>query len=846
MPRPTSTLRFLFLAAFSALGLCAAAGAQVKRVTRPLLRPQNFAGLRFFPSLKWRITLGMTAHTVPALADLDLDGRTDILIPAADGNLYRLTDDGSVVWKAAMAPQGDPVEELGGALKPGDAGSAQAEEEEDSGRATAGVTLGDVDRDGTLDILVAQGSTLLCLTPEGKERWNVRAGAPIHSFPTVADLDGDGKPEVLFGANDNSLHVLTGAGKQKWSFETKSWVVGGIAAADLDGNGRLEAVFGSMDYKVYCVDSSGKLVWELETGDWVQTSPCIADVDRDGSPDVVVASDDGTLYCVSSKGTLKWKEQLGGQQRLRAFPAVADLDGDGTLETVIALPDGRVMAYTAFGDRAWVRSVNAPVMGSPLVADLNGDGWQDILLATARGQIMSLDTWGNVQWQHYLGHVIESTPVLDDLDRDGKYEIYLANVIAPARRVGFFSQYEISVAGGKGSWVALQGDAYRTGFAPNASDYAAALRRGPDYATAWEPFLAGYRPQTGVQPPRRLRISVLPLEDVQGNHDGALDPGETAVFRVQVTNTGRGASYDSLLTVDFGRSPLKLDRPLMFLGWIAPDATKTVSFRLSAPAMTHPMSTAEYRAAWGDAAARMQVRESGVQAAVAQARVLKVPPLPPVVRVRGRRILDGNSAATSGNGNRTLDAGETVLLRLLLRNDSLTTASGAVARLASGSPDVLVATPAVPLGDVVPYGSRPAEFSLRVARQVAGRNVTLTLTTEARSAPPHVEQIKLPLLKGPVDTTAPLIVLSSPRARITTTAQPRTTIAGTVSDASGVAAFQFQGQPVSLSDLTRVGPGRYRFALERELKVGENVFPITAADAAGNSVTLWVRVVRRP
>jgi hypothetical protein len=109
-----------------------------------------------------------------------------------------------------------------------------------------------------------------------------------------------------------------------------------------------------------------------------------------------------------------------------------------------------------------------------------------------------------------------------------------------------------------------------------------------------------------------------------------------------------------------------------------------------------------------------------------------------------------------------------------------------------------------------------------------------------------VEKITLPLLKGPVDTTAPRIVLSSPRARITTTAQSRTTLSGTVSDSSGVAVFQFQGQEVPLSDLTRLGPGRYRFTLERELKVGENVFPITAADGAGNSVTVWVRVVRRP
>jgi len=38
----------------------------------------------------------MKAHTVPALADLDLDGTVDIVLPVANGNLYRLTDEGDV------------------------------------------------------------------------------------------------------------------------------------------------------------------------------------------------------------------------------------------------------------------------------------------------------------------------------------------------------------------------------------------------------------------------------------------------------------------------------------------------------------------------------------------------------------------------------------------------------------------------------------------------------------------------------------------------------------------------------------------------------------------------------
>jgi hypothetical protein len=124
--------------------------------------------------------------------------------------------------------------------------------------------------------------------------------------------------------------------------------------------------------------------------------------------------------------------------------------------------------------------------------------------------------------------------------------------------------------------------------------------------------------------------------------------------------------------------------------------------------------------------------------------------------------------------------------------------------------------------------------------------VKLTLTTQAHAAPPHVEQITLPLRRGSVDVTPPQIALTSPASRIATTRQDHVTITGTVADGSGVAAFRFEREPVPLAELKPLGPGRYRFSLERALKVGENVFPITAADGAGNTVTLWVRVVRRP
>ena len=74
----------------------------------------------------------------------------------------------------------------------------------------------------------------------------------------------------------------------------------------------------------------------------------------------------------------------------------------------------------------------------------------------------------------------------------------------------------------------------------------------------------------------------------------------------------------------------------------------------------------------------------------------------------------------------------------------------------------------------------------------------------------------------------------------------RAVITGIVSDRSNIASFRFQGQVVPIKTLTAAGPNRYRFKFIRNLKIGENVFPIVATDGIGNSVTQWVRIIRLP
>ncbi len=854
------------VAALTLLATAAHAAPRRGKAPRRLLRPAEIISIpRTYPAIRWKTTLGLDADTTLAVGDLDLDGALDLVAPAVDGPaLVRLDATGAVVWRY---PVSKPF--------------------------TAGPALGDVDGGGTLDVVVAAGNVVLCLDARGSLKWRVEIpgkqddGEPVEvkGAPTIADLDGDGRAETLVGATDGKLHCFDSKGREEWSVQTRSWIVGGVAVADLNGDGQKEVVFGSYDRNLYCVGANGKTKWKYGVDDWVGSSPAIGDVDGDGVPDIAFVSDDGVLRCLTRTGTMKWKRRVAPPEtRMRPYLALADLDGDGTLETLVQLPNGLFQVFLSDGQAAWTYR-GAPSVSAPLVADFDGSGYQSILLSAQDGTLRGLSAWGGERFRLDVGEGIRSTPVLADADRDGKWNIFVANRMSEGD-TGFLSCFKMTTKGGRAAWATLKGDPYRTGFVPNARSYGATAAKGVDFATAWAPFGQSERPLTGTLAPRRLRVSMLPLDDARGNRDGALDPGETAWMRIKVENLGTGPSYDDLLQLDFGPSFLTLDRTSAYIGYLAPGATKTATFRVTAPPLEEikrrtlfrdindvqlndpdepgavegkgkrvrrtrngkrrtirASQSSGRRPTYGPQVLHMSVLESGVSAALSNATLFNVPPLPPTLQIARVQILDGRTNKTNGNGNGRLDAGESVVLRLTLRNNDLTTAQNALAILGSGSSDVLVATQQVPFKNVVPFGSRTLDFSLRVAPRPTGKTAKLKLSTYAVTRGgdrlTRAQTLSFPIAARSLNTTPPQILLNSPPSAIYSTHAATFRIAGVLKANAPISALFFERKRAKML------PGN-RFAFERPLKVGENVFPLTVSDAQGNTTTRFIRLVRQP
>lgn len=221
----------------------------------------------------------------------------------------------------------------------------------------------DVDRDGKMDLLVADmWGSIYRFDESGRRVWKYerqdRAGG-AYNYIVLADLDGDRKSEIIFTTQRGYLFAIDHMGKLRFEAHVTNYRVSTPAVADVDGDGRPELIFGTDDSEIYCIDHRGALRWNthLEAGRFGRTLPVVADADRDGALEVYVSTPfvgkGPGLYSLDAKsGKLRWK----APSELQSYNSIviADLDGDGTNEILHGDKNTRLYAVSAAGKRLWI------------------------------------------------------------------------------------------------------------------------------------------------------------------------------------------------------------------------------------------------------------------------------------------------------------------------------------------------------------------------------------------------------------------------------------------------------------------------------------------------------------
>ncbi|MBZ0137529.1 MAG: PQQ-binding-like beta-propeller repeat protein [Planctomycetes bacterium] len=179
-----------------------------------------------------------------------------------------------------------------------------------------------------------------------------------------------------------------------WQLDMRSDLKGSGAIADLDGDGKLQIVFGSYfgEQHLFCVDAAtGSVLWKHKSDAGpLDASVAIHDFDGDGKLEIFSAdSSSGHLYDLSAKGDLNWKFKLPNSTD--SPPAIADLEGDGVNELIVGSMwqrdgKGAIGCYTAKEQKLlWERKYKGCIQSEPVLVDLNADKVLDVIVTTWRG-----------------------------------------------------------------------------------------------------------------------------------------------------------------------------------------------------------------------------------------------------------------------------------------------------------------------------------------------------------------------------------------------------------------------------------------------------------------------------
>lgn len=406
-----------------------------------------------------------TAHMAPAIYDIDQDGELEIVVTNLEG--YVLVFD-----TAGNLKPGFPVE-LDRSLT-----SDVSEHRNIESGIMASPVLYDLDGDGNQEIIVsAMDGYLYVWHHDGQ----LAPGFPVKlgedgdddfarsiSCPSVGDVDGDGSPDIVLGSNqsinglgsffavhaDGNDHAggpfLDGFPIHVVSTNLLPYVGTGLAVApalaDVDGDGDVEIALSGLASPTQIYDGDGYLMKAMENGvpsvpelafgpgsdsqDMPMliffTNPVFADFNNDGRLNLLQGGGGLLLAAAMAAGGTRmnfdhllgaWDAQEGRflynfPRRMEDYqfflnPAVADITGDGLPEAINGSAGYYVHAWDRRGvePAGWPKFAGGWIATAPAVGDVDGDGNLDVVVGTRNGWLFAWRTpgpaTGRIEWPMY-------------------------------------------------------------------------------------------------------------------------------------------------------------------------------------------------------------------------------------------------------------------------------------------------------------------------------------------------------------------------------------------------------------------------------------------------------------
>jgi len=352
----------------------------------------------------WRKTTGNDIYSSAAIADLDKDGKPEVIVGSHDWYIYALNgEDGSELWKYRT----------------------------DVGVVLSSPSIADIDDDGYLEVVVgAWDDTVYALNGEdGTQLWNFTTDDGVGSSPAISDIDQDGKLEVVVGCRDSKIYAINGEdGIELWNFTTAGMIYSSPAIGDINGDGLDEVITGCRNYMVYALNgSNGRELWNFEANYSLSSSVSLGDLNYDSKLDVIIGFSqgyNGTVYALNGQnGKILWtyEKQLLGEHAV----ALGDVDNDGLLEVGIGI---HVLLNGEDGSPVWVNNIKENVGSSPAFGNVDGDENFEIVAGSYDYNVYAINCEdGTISWMFNTTSYVYASPALGDLDGDGKLEVVIGS-----------------------------------------------------------------------------------------------------------------------------------------------------------------------------------------------------------------------------------------------------------------------------------------------------------------------------------------------------------------------------------------------------------------------------------
>ncbi len=303
------------------------------------------------------------------------------------------------------------------------------------GSQPGGIAVADIDLDDTLEIVTTLfDKKVQVYDVSGKKEWSRKAGLFITGLPAIGNLDADPELEVVFTAYDQKIYAVNHDSTDVPGFPylTGQLLHSGPSLADINGDGKDNIIVASKGGQCLVLnsDTTPMTSWPVNGLGSIIAEPQVI-LGNDTSAVILVGNEGGDIYALNIDGSQRFS--VNGSGSIRTSPALY-FDG-GEAFAFFATTTGNIYKIDLnTGDlvESWPKTIASQLYHSLTICDIPVEGSMTpcILAMGNNGKLYTMDLNGNSVGNNFpldTKYLSKSSPVLSDIDADGDLDIITGN-----------------------------------------------------------------------------------------------------------------------------------------------------------------------------------------------------------------------------------------------------------------------------------------------------------------------------------------------------------------------------------------------------------------------------------